>query len=87
MLRCPSCHIQLTPPKDKKFFDCESCEVPLKRRLEGVRVYSGQFLFLFLLISLVLSGWGTIMAIVLAAAAGLGLWYWIGNFTVVAVQE
>lgn len=87
MLRCPSCRGAIAPPDDKKLFDCESCQAPLKRRGEGLRNYLSQFLFVFLLISLVLAGVGTITAVVLAAGAGGGLWYWLRNQTLTVVQE
>lgn len=87
MLRCPKCQTPLAPPKDKKLFDCESCGTPLKRRREALRNYAAQFLFVLLLISLVLAGMGTMMAIVMAAGAGFGLWYWLGNATLAVVRE
>ncbi len=87
MLRCPNCQTALAPPKDKKAFDCESCGAALKRRGETVRNYLCQFLFIFLLISLVLAGMGSILAIVLAAAAGGGLWFWLGNSTLALARD
>lgn len=87
MPRCPNCQTQVAPPEDKKRFDCESCGTPLKLRGAALRNYASQLLFVFLLISLVLAGLGTIMAIVLAAAAGGGLWYWLGNFSLAPVRE
>ncbi len=87
MLRCPNCQSPLAPPEDKKLFDCGSCQAPLKRRGQALRNYAAQFLFVFLLISLVLAGLGTVMAVVVAGAAGFGLWYWLGNSTLAVVRD
>ena len=87
MLRCPKCRSAIAPPDDKKLFDCESCQAPLKRRGQALRNYLSQFIFVFLLISLVLAGMGPVTAVVLAAVAGGGLWYWLGNQTLAVVEE